>query len=349
VPVVLGDGRIRLKMTPEVSDLDFSTPIVISGSRIPVVNKRRVTTMVELADGQTFAIAGLLNNNIAAAKDVTPVLGDLPVLGALFRSVRYQRRETELVVLVTPKLVAPLNPGQVHKLPGENWRHPNEAQLFLNQDIGGEQEIPVERAPDADDNAAPTGGLAPASANSTTAPTNSAVALAPATTQPANGAATTQPALAVRPTTSPALAAAPVTQPSIAATPTTKPAVAISPATQPAVAWTPATQPTVITPAVAIAPATQPSTAPTVVTTTPKPWTPTPVAAPAATQPANPVASNTPNTTPPVKTVATATPSLPAPKSTGSTPVASGRFFTPRYHGRHGFTPPSHAPPRGQQ
>jgi pilus assembly protein CpaC len=68
VPVVLGDGPIRLKMTTEVSDLDFSTPIVISGSRIPVVNKRRVTTMVELADGQTFAIAGLLNNNIAAAR-----------------------------------------------------------------------------------------------------------------------------------------------------------------------------------------------------------------------------------------------------------------------------------------
>jgi pilus assembly protein CpaC len=139
VPIVLGDGRIRLKMSPEVSDLDFSTPIVIQGSRIPVVNKRRVNTTVELADGQTFAIAGLLDNAVNASKDVTPLLGDLPVIGALFRSVRYERRETELVVLVTPKLVSPLNPDQVPNLPGEKWRNPNELELFLNQDIGAEQ------------------------------------------------------------------------------------------------------------------------------------------------------------------------------------------------------------------
>jgi pilus assembly protein CpaC len=74
---------------------------------------------------------------VAANKDVTPVLGDLPVLGALFRSVRYQRQETELVVLVTPRIVSGLKPGEIPKLPGEHWRHPNEAELFLNQDIGG--------------------------------------------------------------------------------------------------------------------------------------------------------------------------------------------------------------------
>jgi pilus assembly protein CpaC len=139
VPIVLGDGRIRLKMSPEVSDLDFSTPIIISGSRIPVVNKRRVNTTVELADGQTFAVAGLLNNSVNASKEVTPLLGDLPVIGALFRSVRYERQETELVVLVTPRLVSPMNPDQVPTLPGENWRHPSEPQLWLNQDLGNEQ------------------------------------------------------------------------------------------------------------------------------------------------------------------------------------------------------------------
>ena len=148
-PVVLGDGRIRLKLTPEVSDLDFSSPLVIQGSRIPIVNKRTVTTVVELADGQSFAIAGLLNNQVNAAKDVTPLLGDIPILGALFRSVRYERRETELVVLVTPKLVEPMNPSQVPPLPGETWRHPNEAEIYLNQDLGGEEPemIPGEPMP----------------------------------------------------------------------------------------------------------------------------------------------------------------------------------------------------------
>jgi pilus assembly protein CpaC len=136
---VLGDGRIRLKLTPEVSDLDFSSPLVIQGSRIPIVNKRTVSTTIELADGQSFAIAGLLDHSVNATKDVTPLLGDIPVLGALFRSVRYERRETELVVLVTPKLVEPMNPSQVPPLPGETWRHPGELELYFNQDIGGEQ------------------------------------------------------------------------------------------------------------------------------------------------------------------------------------------------------------------
>jgi len=139
IPIVLGDGRIRLKLTPEVSDLDFSSPLVIQGSRIPILNKRTVTTTVELADGQSFAIAGLLDHTVAASKDVTPLLGDIPVLGALFRSVSYNRKETELVVLVTPKLVEAMNPSQVPALPGENWRHPKELDLFLNQDIGGEE------------------------------------------------------------------------------------------------------------------------------------------------------------------------------------------------------------------
>jgi pilus assembly protein CpaC len=140
-PIVLGDGRIRLKLTPEVSDLDFSSPLVIQGSRIPIINKRTVSTTIELEDGQSFAIAGLLDHSVAASKDVTPLLGDIPVLGALFRSVSYNRKETELVVLVTPRLVEPMNPGQIPKLPGETWRHPSEGDLFLNQDLGGDEPV----------------------------------------------------------------------------------------------------------------------------------------------------------------------------------------------------------------
>jgi pilus assembly protein CpaC len=137
VPIVLGDGRIRLKVAPEVSDLDFTTAVRFGGFVVPGLSQRKVTTTVELADGQTFAIAGLLNNNVTATNDVVPVLGDIPIVGTLFRSVRYQRKETELVVIVTPHLVSPLNPSQVPLLPGEKWHHPSELELFLKQDVGG--------------------------------------------------------------------------------------------------------------------------------------------------------------------------------------------------------------------
>jgi pilus assembly protein CpaC len=136
-PIVLGDGKIRLRVAPEVSDLDFTTAVRFNGFVVPGLTSRKLETVVELNEGQTFALAGLLNNNVTATKDVTPVLGDIPVVGALFRSVRYQRKETELVVLVTPKLVEAMNPAQVPAVPGENWREPNEVELFLNQDIGG--------------------------------------------------------------------------------------------------------------------------------------------------------------------------------------------------------------------
>jgi pilus assembly protein CpaC len=135
-PVVLGSGRIRLKMAPEVSDVDFTNAVISQGFRIPGRRTRRLSTTVEMNEGETFAVGGLLDNRVAANKAATPLLGDVPVIGALFRSVRYQRQETELIVLVTPRLVSGLQPGEVHKVPGEHWRHPNEANLFLFGDIG---------------------------------------------------------------------------------------------------------------------------------------------------------------------------------------------------------------------
>jgi pilus assembly protein CpaC len=147
-PVVLGSGRIRLKMAPEVSDVDFTNAVLAQGFRIPGRRTRRLSTTVELNEGQTFAVGGLLDNRVAANKAATPLLGDVPVLGALFRSVRYQRQETELVVLVTPRIVSGMQPGEVHKLPGEHWRHPNEANLYLFGDIGGEvKEEDAEKIP----------------------------------------------------------------------------------------------------------------------------------------------------------------------------------------------------------
>lgn len=136
-PTVLGNGRIRMDVSPEVSDLDFTNSVSFNGFVIPSITKRTVNTTVELEEGQTLALAGLLENKVTANKSITPLLGDLPILGALFRSVKYERSETELVVLVTPVLVEPMNPGQVPTIPGEHWRYPNEAQLFLGADLGG--------------------------------------------------------------------------------------------------------------------------------------------------------------------------------------------------------------------
>jgi pilus assembly protein CpaC len=136
-PIVLGNGRIRLEVNPDVSELDFSTAVTISGTTVPGLTERNVNTTVELAEGQTFAIAGLLQNTITASTTAVPGLGDVPVLGALFSSVKYQRNETELVVLVTPVLVDAINPADVTPVAGENWRTPTESDLFFLHDLGG--------------------------------------------------------------------------------------------------------------------------------------------------------------------------------------------------------------------
>ena len=146
IPIVLGNGKLRLKVSPEISDLDYANSVEAGGFRIPGITSRKVTTTVELADGQTFAIAGLLNSSIAASKDVTPLLGDLPVIGPLFRTVRYSRKETEMVVLVTPHLVEAMNPSDIPRLPGEEWQFPDELDLFTNMNLGGPKD-PLHKPP----------------------------------------------------------------------------------------------------------------------------------------------------------------------------------------------------------
>lgn len=161
LPVVLGDGRIRLEVAPEVSDLDFTNAVIENGYRIPALTTRTVNTTVELQEGQTLAIAGLLSNHIEASSSTTPLLGDLPVLGALFRSVSYQRKETELVVMVTPRLVEGMNPEQTPPTPGSKWRHPSENDLFWMKDLGGDQTSATPTAPEAADAAATQQAEAP--------------------------------------------------------------------------------------------------------------------------------------------------------------------------------------------
>ena len=110
-PVVVDGETIHLKVRPEVSSLDFSQGLVSAGFRIPVIRKNEAATNVSLKDGESFAIAGMINNEVRQAVAKIPVLGDIPILGMLFRSTRFQNNETELLFLVTVKLVKPDLPG----------------------------------------------------------------------------------------------------------------------------------------------------------------------------------------------------------------------------------------------
>ena len=116
-PTVLGGDLVHIKVRPEVSALDFSNAIVLDGFRIPALTTRRTETEVELRDGQTFAIAGLMNNTLTNSMSKIPGIGDIPVLGLLFRSKAHQKNQTELVVMITPTIVRRGQAGVSEGLP----------------------------------------------------------------------------------------------------------------------------------------------------------------------------------------------------------------------------------------
>jgi pilus assembly protein CpaC len=118
-PKIESNGEINLKVSQEVSDLDFANAVVLSGFRIPALKTRRAESGVQLSDGQTFVLAGLIDNKISKEVTQIPLLGDIPILGALFRNTRYSSTETELMVMVTPKIVRPLNRDEIPALPTE--------------------------------------------------------------------------------------------------------------------------------------------------------------------------------------------------------------------------------------
>jgi pilus assembly protein CpaC len=142
-PTVLGADRIHLEVAPEVSEPDFTLGVESGGFTTPGFVTRRASTSVELGDGQSFAIAGLLKDNTTEFIEKYPLLGDVPVLGALFRSSDYRREETELVILVTPRLVRPLPEGPP-PLPTDHFVDPNAFEFFLlgalESQRGGEPE-----------------------------------------------------------------------------------------------------------------------------------------------------------------------------------------------------------------
>jgi pilus assembly protein CpaC len=115
-PTIAGD-LIRLKVRPEVSELDFNNGVTLEGFRIPALQTRRAETEVELRDGQSFAVAGLIDNTAQTDRAAIPILSQLPVIGALFKSKAERQERTELLVLITPRLVRPLNPDEVPPLP----------------------------------------------------------------------------------------------------------------------------------------------------------------------------------------------------------------------------------------
>jgi pilus assembly protein CpaC len=130
-PTVLNNGIINLSINPEVSELDFANAVTISGTTIPSIILRRATTTIELRDGQSFAIAGLLQAHNLRDISQLPWLGSVPVLGALFRSAAYQKDETDLVIIVTPVLVQPAPPGARLATPFDNSVPSNDVDFFL--------------------------------------------------------------------------------------------------------------------------------------------------------------------------------------------------------------------------
>jgi pilus assembly protein CpaC len=115
-PTIAGD-LIRLRVRPEVSSLDFNNGVTLEGFRIPALTVRRAETEVELRDGQSFAVAGLIDNTAQTDKSAIPLLSQVPIIGHLFASKAERQERNELLVLITPRLVRPLNPDEVPALP----------------------------------------------------------------------------------------------------------------------------------------------------------------------------------------------------------------------------------------
>ncbi len=139
-PTVLAGGRINLRVAPEVSELaregiGIGAANVPNRSVLPLITTRRASTTVQLVDGQSFAIGGLIKNNTTSNIKAFPVLGEIPVIGALFRSTDFQNDRTELVFVVTPRLVKPLPAN--YKLPTDGYKDPSRRELFIDGKLEG--------------------------------------------------------------------------------------------------------------------------------------------------------------------------------------------------------------------
>ena len=130
-PTVLADGVINIIVAPEVSSIDPTASIVINNLTIPGLQVRRAKSVIELRDGESFALAGLIRKDFQDTIRQVPLLGSLPIIGSLFRSTGFQKEETELVIIVTPRLVAPVKAGTL-KAPTDRVGPPTPGDLFMN-------------------------------------------------------------------------------------------------------------------------------------------------------------------------------------------------------------------------
>jgi len=136
VPIVLGGGRIRLEVRPELSQLDYANGVVMQGFTIPGIIQRRIDTSLELNTGETYIAGGLISTRVGATTNRVPYLGDMPLIGAAFRTMSYSEEETELVIMVTPELVEPLKPTQKPcAYPGSETTHPSDGELYWKGNI----------------------------------------------------------------------------------------------------------------------------------------------------------------------------------------------------------------------
>ncbi len=178
-PTVLSDGRISLRVRPEVSQLSSQGAVTIGGTTIPALTTRRAETTVELGSGQSFMIAGLMSNTHNNTIDKTPGLGDVPILGGLFRSNAFQRDETELVIVITPYLVKPVNSASDIHLPTDGYQAPTDLGRVLMGELGGGKSGGERPTPSV---AAPSGGAPAFGANAPVLPATPPVSVAPAPT-----------------------------------------------------------------------------------------------------------------------------------------------------------------------
>lgn len=143
-PLVMAQNRIRLVVEPEVSELSTDGAISFSGYSIPSVSSRRAKTTVELAPGESFMIAGLIKDEMSTSINQLPGLGSIPILSALFRSTAFQRKETELVIAVTPYLVDPVASTEI-SLPTDNFREPTMLESIFVGALGYANNMPIDQ------------------------------------------------------------------------------------------------------------------------------------------------------------------------------------------------------------
>jgi pilus assembly protein CpaC len=189
-PTVLSDGRISLRVRPEVSQLTSAGAVQLNGVTIPALSTRRSETTVELGSGESMVIGGLLQNSHNNSITKTPGLGDVPILGSLFRSNGFQRNETELVIVITPYLVKPVNANQI-VLPTDGYKAPNDFDRVLMGSLAGSDKSgdrPKPSMAPADSQPA-VGAFSPAPTNQPVAPVQAAPAPQPNRKQKKGGSA----------------------------------------------------------------------------------------------------------------------------------------------------------------